>query len=100
MARKNDMEVSEMHQSSTATVHGMVVGELSPIKTSRKRSSVKYFEGNISDGRKVARMISFEPSLRSEIQQIKDCGDSVKYAIAVFNQTKCQVQGSMIWKLY
>ena len=53
-----------MEEHSNATVHGMVV-EVSPIKASRKNRDVKYFSGKITDGKKVARVISFDPKLRS-----------------------------------
>ena len=38
------------HQSGT--VHGVVVGEVSPVKTSSKNRAVKYFDGRFSDGKK------------------------------------------------
>ena len=54
--------------SSSGTVHG-VVGEVSPIKTSRKRNDVKYFEGQFSDGKKTVRLVSFEPKLRGQLDE-------------------------------
>ena len=33
---------------SLAVVHGMLVGEVSPIKASRKNSKTKYFEGKLT----------------------------------------------------
>ena len=55
------MEVSEVASSGTGTVHGIIVG-VSPVKSSKKRSDVKYFEGQISDGVKTMRLVSFEPT--------------------------------------
>ena len=46
------MDVSDVVASGspgTGTVHGMVVGQVSPVKTSSKRSEVKYFDGQFSD---------------------------------------------------
>ena len=40
-----------------------MVVEVSPIKASRKNPDIKYFSGKITDGKKVARVISFDPKL-------------------------------------
>ena len=67
------MDVSDLvvstGASSSGTVHGVLVGEVSPIKTSRKKSNVKYFEGQFSDGKKTVRLVSFEPNLRGELDE-------------------------------
>ena len=55
--------------SSSGTVHGALVGEVSPIKTSRKRNNVKYFEGQCSDGKKTVRLVTFEPKLRDQLDE-------------------------------
>ena len=39
--------------------HGVLVGELSPMKDSRSTVGVRYFEGQFSDGKKTVRSISF-----------------------------------------
>ena len=46
------MNVSDIKSSTPkcATVHGVVVGDLSPNKTSSKNSSAKYFNGRFGDG--------------------------------------------------
>jgi len=65
------MDVSDVvtsSPSSKSTVHGVLVGEVSPVKTSRKRSDVKYFDGKFSDGKKTVRVVSFEPRLHKEFQ--------------------------------
>lgn len=57
--------------ASTApvTVHGVVVGQVSPLKTSKTKSGVKYFDGSFSEGKKTLRMISFEPKLREQFEE-------------------------------
>ena len=47
-----DIDISEMSTSMFANVHGLVVGDSSPVKCSRKRSDVNYIEGSLSDGKK------------------------------------------------
>ena len=42
--------MSNIVSSGAGTVHGVVIGEVSPVKTSLKWNGVKYFEGRISDG--------------------------------------------------
>ena len=65
------MDVSNLVVSigalSSGTVHGVLVGEVSPIKTSRKRNNVKYFEGQCSDRKKTVRLVTFEPKLRGQL---------------------------------
>ena len=51
-----------MRQETNVTVHGVIL-ELSPIKSSRNNLDVKCFNGSITDGTKVARMVCFEPKL-------------------------------------
>ena len=64
------MEVSELASSTAAstlgTVYGVLVDEVSPIKMSRKRNDVKYFEGQFSDGKKMVYLVSFELKLQSQ----------------------------------
>jgi len=37
-------------------LHGVVVGQLSPLKMSKKRTNVKYYDDTFSDGRKSVRL--------------------------------------------
>ena len=53
-------------------MEGIFVGPVSPIKTSRNNAKVKYFEGQLSDGSKTVRFVSFEPKLRSQVEQAKE----------------------------
>lgn len=75
-------EVSEMVQGTNATVHG-VVTELSPIKVSRNNPNTKYFSGKLSDGKKLARVISFQPQLRPTMEESR----KEQSAIAMVNCT-------------
>ena len=60
LEQEHELEVSEINNEvSSATVHGVLV-ELSPIKKSR---DMEYFEGKVSDGKEVRRLVSFEPKL-------------------------------------
>ena len=77
-------EVSDVEESGSATVHG-VVSEVSPVKVSRKNSSVRYFDGKLTDGKKTVRMICFEPSLRSKLETSRLDGSTVAVA-------NCQVK--------
>ena len=62
------MNISEVVECKSGTVHGIFVGGVSPIKKSQKRNNVQYFEANISDGGKTVRMVSFEPKLCKEVE--------------------------------
>ena len=80
-----EIEVSEANDvEENVTIHG-VVTELSPIKTSKKNSTVKYFMGMLSDGRKSLRMVSFDPKLRPRFNESFEGSN----AIAV---KECQVK--------
>jgi len=65
------LDVSNLVPCSSANVEGVFVGEMSPIKTSRSNCNVKYFEGELSDGCKTVRFISFEPKLHSKINEAR-----------------------------
>ena len=65
----SDLVISTTGASSSGTVHGILVGEVSPIKTSRKRNDIKYFEGQFSDGKKTVCLVSFEPKLRGQMDE-------------------------------
>ena len=72
MAQENEMDVSQLvAPSSSATVYGVFVGAVLPVKTSRKNSCVKYFESQLCDGKKIVRVVSFEPKFRNEIEDAK-----------------------------
>ena len=50
------IEVSDVlssPSSGTGTVHGMVVGQVSPIKSSLKRKDIKYFDSQFTDDAKI-----------------------------------------------
>ena len=69
------MDVSDMELStSSGKFHGVVVGELSPVKTSSKNNAVKYFDGRFSDGKKTVRLVSFDPKLCSRLDEVKKSG--------------------------
>ena len=38
------------------------------MKESRKSSSIKYFEGKMTDGKKTVRMVCFLPKLRPQLE--------------------------------
>jgi len=73
------MNVSEIKSSTSkcATVHGVVVGELSPVKTSSKNSAMKYFDGRFGDGTKTVRLVSFDSTLRSKLEDTMKAGGGV-----------------------
>ena len=73
----DEMSISDLQVSPSTTVHGVVVGNVSPLKSSRKDSSRKWFDGQFTDGAKVVRMISFNPKLRSELESAKESGTGV-----------------------
>ena len=75
--KSEEWDVSEIQECTSAEVH-FVVSELSPIKESRKNKKVKYFDSKVTDGKKVARAILFEPSLRAAFAESKDKGTPIK----------------------
>lgn len=44
-----ELSVSDIVSAGAGTIHGVVVGQVSPVITSTKWSDTKYFEGQISD---------------------------------------------------
>ena len=72
------MEVSDIEpSSSSAVVHSVVVGEVSPIKTSRKNGKTKYFQGKLTNGKKNRQAVSFDPKLHAQFKEVKNLGCSV-----------------------
>ena len=59
--------MSELQSASSATVHGVFVGAVSPVRDSRSKKGVKYFEGNLSDGEKRVRVVAFDSKLHQRI---------------------------------
>ncbi len=76
-----------MSLNQAATVHGVFIGTVSPVKDSCKRPGVRYFDGQLSDGKKSARMISFEPKLKTDVEKARERGEEVAI-------TNCTVQES------
>ena len=71
MVDKNkDMDVSEVIMSpSPVTVHGVVVGGVSPMKISKTKTGIKYFDDTFIDGKKVLQMVSFGPKLCDQYEE-------------------------------
>ena len=65
---EGEMNVSDLEERKSATVHGVFVGGVSPIKKSRNKADVQYFESNFSDGDRTVRLVSFEPRLRKAVE--------------------------------
>jgi len=75
----NSVNVSDVTPSTSkcATVHGLVLGELSPVKTNSKNREMKYFDGWFGDEKKSVRLVSFDASLRSKLEDIRRSGGRV-----------------------
>lgn len=72
------MDISEAIASfSPITLHGVVVGQVSPLKSSKTKNRVRYFDGSFSDGKKTLRMISFDPKMRDGFEEAKKNQSSV-----------------------
>lgn len=59
--RSRDYDVSELEEGKCVSVHGIPF-EVSPAKESRKTKGVHYFEGKLTDGKRCARVVSFDIS--------------------------------------
>ena len=90
--RKLDcFEVSEAKESSNAVVVGMMT-ELSSVKRSKKDESVKYFSGEVCDGKGSLRVISIQPQLRDRLNS----AFKERSAVSLIN---CQVRGGSWWRI-
>ena len=69
--RGREWEVSEMEEGKGVSVHGIPV-YVSPVKESSKTEGVRYFEAKLSDGKKCARVISFDPSHRDAMKNAQE----------------------------
>ena len=90
------MDVSDVVASASpgaGTVHGMVVGQVSQVKRSSKRNDVQYFDGQFSDGVNTIRLVSFEPNLRSKIEQAQKAQSSIALQNCTFKRSreKCEI---------
>lgn len=83
-------DVSDIKESPNATVDG-VLTEVSPVKSSKKNPHVLYFNGVISDGKKTARIVSFDPAMHNTFEQALKNNSSVSLV-------NCQVRPNMIDK--
>ena len=68
ISEKREYNVSEIEEGKSVCVHGIPMN-LSPIKKSRKNPDLPYVEGEITDGEKCARIVSFDTSLHSEMEK-------------------------------
>ena len=72
----DEFYLSEVKESASATVHGIVT-ELSPLKKSKKDDKIHYFNGHLSDGKTSLRLVSFEPSLRQAMNNSLSSQDAI-----------------------
>ena len=54
---EGEMNVSDMGECKSATVQGIFIGGVSPVKKSRYKADVQYFETSLSDGDKTVRVV-------------------------------------------
>ena len=75
--------MEEVVSSGTDTIHGIIVGQVSPVKSSKKQPDVKYFEGHvqISDGVKTMWLVLFEPTLHCKVEEVQ----KAKHGVALQN---------------
>ena len=69
--REREWEVSEMEEGKGVSVHGIPI-YVSPIKESTKTKGLHYFEARVSDGKKCARVVSFETSLLAAMKKAEE----------------------------
>lgn len=84
----DEVDLADMHPTKCAVIHGVIVGDVSPVKQSRKGTGVRFFEGNLSDGKEVVRMVSFEPKLHSDIIKAKANAESVMLSNCSIQKSK------------
>ena len=64
-------DVLDIEVGDNATIHAVVL-ELSPVRPSENNPDIRYFRGKLSDGKKTARLISFEPNLRPSLERSRE----------------------------
>ena len=75
--RTQEFEVSNINEEmQSAVVHGRVM-ELSPVKSSRKNQKLKFFDCTLTYEKEICRVVSFEPKIRSELEECMEKGHSV-----------------------
>lgn len=68
---KRDWEVSEIDEAKGVCVHGIPVN-VSPAQESRRTKGVYFFEARLSDGRKCARVVSFDVAHRAAMKKAEE----------------------------
>jgi len=71
--------------SSSGTVHGVVVGQISPVKTS-VNTKMSCFNGSFTDGRKMLHMVSFDPKLHDKFEEVQKSHSPVVVKNCVVNR--------------
>lgn len=71
-----DMDISNLRDCKLARIHGIVT-QLSPVKTSQKNPSCRYFDMKLQDNSKTVRAVSFEPRHRSLLEKYQNSGAAV-----------------------
>lgn len=88
MAMKRKLEefnLCDLKECRSAIIHG-VVTELSPVKRSKRDDNVKYFSGQLCDGKISVRVVSFEPCLKQAMY------DSMEDSVSLVG---CQVRSGV-----
>lgn len=71
LGSKRDWEVSEIDEAKGVCVHGIPVN-VSPTKESRSTKGVYFFEAQLCDGKKCARVVSFDVSHRPAMKKAEE----------------------------
>ena len=58
------------------------------MKKSRNNDEVKYFDGKLTDGKVVRRLVSFDPSMLNEMKGLKSRGESISLVNCVIQKSR------------
>lgn len=61
IGEKRDWDVSEIEEGAGVAVHGIPLN-VSPVRESRKKKGMYYFNAHLSDGKRGVRVVSFDTS--------------------------------------
>lgn len=73
----DEYDVGEVEESKTTIVHS-VVTQLSPVRVSKRNTSVRYFDGTLSNGKSNVRVVSFDPTLHTLCESSKATSSPIK----------------------
>lgn len=98
--RKIECDVSDIDEEATNAIVRGIVMEVTPVKSSRKNPTNKYFHAKFSDGKKMVKIIAFDTKLHPKLTKAQESKASIEIINCQIKPASCSSVAFPEFELY